>query len=50
MFTARLANLATANQSPGREATDELLRCFSKVLGIAATSLPEALAAASQRR
>ncbi|MBK9447164.1 MAG: hypothetical protein QG616_520 [Pseudomonadota bacterium] len=45
VFIARLANLATVNQSLGREATDELLRCFGKVLGNAATSLPEALAA-----
>ncbi|MDQ5918453.1 MAG: hypothetical protein QG660_1566, partial [Pseudomonadota bacterium] len=45
VFIARLANLATVNQSLGREATDELLRCFGKVLGNAAASLPEALAA-----
>ncbi|MBK8525193.1 MAG: diguanylate cyclase [Betaproteobacteria bacterium] len=42
---ARLANLAAVSQSLGRGATDELLRCFGKVLGNAATSLPEALAA-----
>ena len=34
VFIARLAHLATVNQSLGREATDELLRRFGKVLDL----------------
>jgi len=45
VFIARLANLATVNQSLGREATDELLRRFGKVLGEKAENLRDALAA-----
>lgn len=45
VFIVRLANLATVNQSLGREATDELLRRFGSVLGNTAETLPEALAA-----
>lgn len=45
VFIVRLANLATVNQSLGREATDELLRRFGSVLDNTAETLPEALAA-----
>ena len=45
VFIARLANLATVNQSLGREVTDELLRRFGNVIGDVAEHLPEALAA-----
>ena len=45
VFIARLANLATVNQSLGREATDELLRRFAKVLSDVGETLPESMAA-----
>ena len=45
VFIARLANLATVNQSLGREATDELLRRFGGVFGHVADDQPDALAA-----
>jgi len=45
VFIARLANLATVNQSLGREATDELLRAYGHALAEAALKHPEALAA-----
>lgn len=45
LFIARLAHLASVNQSLGREATDELLRRFGSVLSGAAASRPQALAA-----
>ncbi len=45
LFIARLAHLATINQSLGREATDELLRRFGKVLDEAAGQRPQAVAA-----
>ena len=45
IFIARLANLSTVNQSLGRNATDDLLRAYGKVLSGAAAEHPEALAA-----
>jgi predicted signal transduction protein with EAL and GGDEF domain len=45
VFIVRLANLAAVNQSLGRNATDELLRTFGKVLADATSGHPEALAA-----
>ena len=45
VFIARLANLATVNQSLGRNITDDLLRAFGKGLSDAARGYPEALAA-----
>lgn len=45
VFIVRLAHLAAANQMLGREATDDLLRRFGKVLGDTALSVPEGLAA-----
>mgnify|MGYP000847494952 FL=1 len=45
VFIARLAHLATVNQSLGREATDELLRRFGKVLDETAGQRPQAVAA-----
>lgn len=45
LFIARLAHLATINQSLGREATDELLRRFGKVLDEAAGQRLQAVAA-----
>ena len=45
LFIIRVANLATVNQSLGREATDELLRHFGSVLAEAAAERPPAVAA-----
>lgn len=45
VFIARLANLATVNQSLGRSATDDLLRAYGKVLGREAGGHGSALAA-----
>lgn len=45
VFIVRLANLATVNQSLGRNATDELLCAFGKVMADAAGHHPDALAA-----
>lgn len=45
VFIVRLANLAVVNQSLGRNATDDLLRTFGKVLGSASSAYGEALAA-----
>lgn len=45
LFIARVANLATVNQTLGREATDELLRRFGQVLDDVATEKPLAVAA-----
>ncbi len=45
VFIARLAHLATVNQVLGREAADELLRRFGKVLGYAALTASDGLAA-----
>lgn len=45
VFIARLAHLAEANQSLGRDATDELLRRYAEALAATAAALPEALAA-----
>ncbi len=45
VFIARVANLATVNQSLGRKDTDELLRAFGRGLGSIANRYPEALAA-----
>ncbi len=45
VFIVRMAYLATANQILGREAADDLLRRFGKVLGDTAQGAPEALAA-----
>ena len=45
VFIVRLANLATANQILGREATDDLLRRFGTVLGDTALNVPDGLAA-----
>jgi len=45
IFIARLANLTTVNQSLGRNATDDLLRAYGKVLSGAAADHREALAA-----
>lgn len=41
LFIARLANLADANQSLGREATDELLRAFARALSANIFPQPE---------
>ena len=45
VFIARVANLATVNQSLGRKDTDELLRAFGRGLVSVADRYPEALAA-----
>lgn len=45
VFIARVANLATVNQSLGRKDTDELLRAFGRGLVSVAQRYPEALAA-----
>ena len=45
VFIARLANLATVNQSLGREATDEMLRAYGRAMAQTAARHPEALAA-----
>jgi EAL domain-containing protein (putative c-di-GMP-specific phosphodiesterase class I)/GGDEF domain-containing protein len=45
VFIARVANLATVNQSLGRTDTDELLRAFGRGLTAVAAQYPEALAA-----
>lgn len=45
VFITRLAHLAEVNQSLGREATDELLRRFGRVIANAAAQEPDALAA-----
>jgi EAL domain-containing protein (putative c-di-GMP-specific phosphodiesterase class I)/GGDEF domain-containing protein len=45
VFIARVANLATVNQSLGRRDTDELLRAFSRGLVSVSQQYPEALAA-----
>ena len=45
VFIARLANLATVNQTLGRQATDELLRAYGAVLTDTAAHYPDALAA-----
>lgn len=45
VFIVRLAHLATANQMLGREATDDLLRRFGKVLGDTLLSMSDGLAA-----
>jgi hypothetical protein len=45
VFIARVANLATVNQSLGRKDTDELLRAFGRGLTSVVAQYPEALAA-----
>jgi EAL domain-containing protein (putative c-di-GMP-specific phosphodiesterase class I)/GGDEF domain-containing protein len=45
VFIARVANLATVNQSLGRKDTDELLRAFGRGLVSISEQYPEALAA-----
>ena len=45
VFIARVANLATVNQSLGRKDTDELLRAFGRGLVSVSQQYPEALAA-----
>lgn len=45
VFIARVANLATVNQSLGRKDTDELLRAFGRGLVSVAQGYPDALAA-----
>ncbi len=45
VFIARVANLATVNQSLGRKDTDELLRAFGRGLVSVAQQYPDALAA-----
>jgi EAL domain-containing protein (putative c-di-GMP-specific phosphodiesterase class I)/GGDEF domain-containing protein len=45
VFIARVANLATVNQSLGRKDTDELLRAFARGLVSVSQQYPEALAA-----
>lgn len=45
IFIARLANLASVNQSLGRNATDELLRAYGATLTQASSSFPDAMAA-----
>jgi len=45
VFIARVANLATVNQSLGRKDTDELLRAFGRGLLSVSERYPEALAA-----
>jgi len=45
VFIARLANLATVNQTLGRDATDELLRAYGEALAEVARKYPEGLAA-----
>ena len=45
VFIARVANLASVNQSLGRKDTDELLRAFGRGLVSIADRYPEALAA-----
>ncbi len=45
LFIVRVANLAAVNQSLGREATDDLLRGFARILGDAASDKPLAMAA-----
>jgi EAL domain-containing protein (putative c-di-GMP-specific phosphodiesterase class I)/GGDEF domain-containing protein len=45
VFIARVANLATVNQSLGRKDTDELLRAFGRGLVSVAQQHPDALAA-----
>ncbi|QTN26886.1 EAL domain-containing protein [Rhodoferax sp. AJA081-3] len=45
VFIARVANLATVNQSLGRKDTDELLRAFARGLLSVSARYPEALAA-----
>lgn len=45
VFIARVANLATVNQSLGRKDTDELLRAFGRGLLSVSARYPEALAA-----
>lgn len=45
VFIARLANLASVNQTLGREATDELLRAYGDALAKVAQAHPEGLAA-----
>ena len=45
VFIARLAHLAEANQTLGRNATDELLRAFGSAVDAASGNFPEALAA-----
>ena len=45
VFIARVANLATVNQSLGRKDTDELLRAFGRGLTSVVAQYPDALAA-----
>ncbi len=45
VFIARVANLATVNQSLGRKDTDELLRAFGRGLSSVVVQYPDALAA-----
>lgn len=45
VFIARVANLATVNQSLGRKDTDELLRAFGRGLTSVVARYPDALAA-----
>lgn len=45
VFIARVANLATVNQSLGRKDTDELLRAFARGLNAVVKQFPEGLAA-----
>jgi EAL domain-containing protein (putative c-di-GMP-specific phosphodiesterase class I)/GGDEF domain-containing protein len=45
VFIARVANLATVNQSLGRKDTDELLRAFGRGLVSVSQNYPDALAA-----
>ena len=45
ILIARLANLASVNQSLGRQSTDDFLRAYGQVLADAAGQHPEALAA-----
>jgi diguanylate cyclase (GGDEF)-like protein len=45
VFIARVANLATVNQTLGRKDTDELLRAFGRGLTSVAQRFPDALAA-----
>ena len=50
VFIARLAHLATVNQSLGREATDELLRRFGKGARRNCRAAPAGCRRAPQRR
>lgn len=45
LFIARLANLATVNQTLGRQATDDMLKAYANELSAVAKHYPEALAA-----